>query len=67
MKIVCGKYMFVENINAIFGPRIRYADTIERLKLKRYEKDVITNGKALLCQAHEGKIIRCDSNGRSIV
>lgn len=63
MKMRDGKYMFVGNINAMFGPGMRYADTLKDLKLKAFEKDEIKEGKAMLLVARDNRIIRISSNG----
>jgi hypothetical protein len=60
-----GKYMFVGNVNALFGPGIRYADNIANLKLKAYEKEEITKGVDMLCAVRNGKITRINVNGHS--
>ena len=63
MKIKAGKYMFLGNINSMFGPGIRYANTIKGLKLKVYDKDDVKRGEASLFAVRNEKIVRINSNG----
>jgi hypothetical protein len=63
MKIKAGKYMLLGNPNALFGPDIRYADTLKGLKLKAWEKDEINRGTNALFVARDTKIIRINING----
>jgi hypothetical protein len=63
MKNRTGKYMFLGNVNSMFGPGIRYADSIKDLKLKAWEKDEIRKGEGAMFCVREGKIVRINSNG----
>ena len=63
MKIKAGKYMLLGNPNDLFGPDIRYADTLNGLKLKDWEKVEIKRGTNALFVARDTKIIRINING----
>ena len=58
-----GKYMFLGNVNAMFGPGMRFAETLNGLKLKAYEKTEIKTGVAALYVARNEKIVRINVNG----
>lgn len=66
MKSKTGKYMFVGNINGIFGPKIIYSDALKQLKLSKSDKNDIKMGYSLLIAARGGKITRIYSNGNKI-
>ena len=63
MKIKAGKYMLLGNPNALFGQDIRYADTLNGLKIKAWEKAEIKRGTNALFVARDTKIIRINING----
>jgi hypothetical protein len=63
MKLKTGKYMLLGNPNSLFGPEIRYADTLKGLKLKAWEKDEIKCGTNALFVARDSKIVRVNCNG----
>ena len=64
MKIKTGKYMFLGNVNGLFGPEIKYADTLTGLKLKAGDKYDIGNGWAALFAVRDNKIVRIATNGK---
>lgn len=63
MKTKNGKYMLLGNVNAMFGPAIRYADTLKGLNLKVYEKNEVKRGECALFAVRNGKIVRINANG----
>jgi hypothetical protein len=63
MKIKAGKYMLLGNPNSLFGQNIRYADTLNGLKLKDWEKVEIKRDTNALFVARDNKIIRINING----
>lgn len=65
-----GKYMFIGPASS-FGATIKFANKLSALKLSKYDKEDINNGKALLLCAksgleykEDGTIIRINSNGK---
>lgn len=58
-----GKYMFLGNVNAMFGIDMRFANTINGLKLKAYEKTEIKTGVAALYVVRNENIVRINVNG----
>lgn len=58
-----GAYMFIDSPNSLFGPHIRYADTIKRLKLLAWEKTAVKRGECALFAVRNGKIVRINVNG----
>ena len=64
MKIKTGKYMFLGNINALFGPGLKYADTLTGLKLKAGDKYDIGRGEAALFAVRDNKVVRIATNGK---
>jgi hypothetical protein len=58
-----GTYMFLGNINSMFGPGLRFADTLTKLKLRAYEKDDIKEGNSALFVSRDGKIVRVYASG----
>lgn len=63
MKARTGKYMFLGNVNALFGPGIRYSDTIKGLKLTEFDKDDVRRNQCALFAVRNGKIARIGCNG----
>lgn len=63
MKTNAGKYMFLGNVNAMFGPGMRFANTINALKLKAYEKAEVKKGECALFAVRNGQIVRINTNG----
>jgi hypothetical protein len=50
-----GKYMY---INAMFGPKLHFADTLKGLKLSKYDKADIKTGQAALFISINNEIVR---------
>ena len=63
MKKLSGKYMFLGNINSMFGPKLCFCNTLKGLKLKKYDKEDIKCGHAALFSVVDGEIVRIHSNG----
>ena len=51
-----GKYLLIENMASIFGPDIRFAETLGELKLGQKEKCDIRNNYSLLFSIKRGRI-----------
>ena len=56
--------MFIGNVNSLFGPPLRYAESIKGLKLKASDKEDAKNGESCIFVSRDGKICRINANGR---
>ena len=64
MKASSGKYMFIGNVNSLFGVPIRYAESIKSLKLNASDKEDAKKGESSIFVSRDGKICRINANGR---
>jgi hypothetical protein len=64
VKSKSGKYLFIGNINSLFAPPLKYANTIKELKLKKFDKKDIKNNESLLFTIRDGNIVRINCSGK---
>jgi len=55
--------MFLGNVNALFGPGLRYGKSMTSLRLKAFEKEEIKAGHAALFTVKNNNILRIKNNG----
>ena len=64
MKKKSGKFVWIGNINSLFGPQLKFADSIKEFKMTKNDKDDLKKGFSMLLAARKGEVFRILSNGR---
>ena len=62
-----GKYMFLSNINAMFGPKLCFSNTLKGLRLRKYDKEYIDTGHAALFVSINNEIVRINHDENQYV